>query len=156
MPDCLPTLYKLLAPGGFIGISTWASLPWYPLLARCIAQVEGSPYIPSAAEIEAKFFGQHAWSSPDYIGQKLTDAGFEKVEHTVQTRQAKVGTPVMFVESMKFPMMLIAGFWEEGRREEWKEEVARVMEMELEKEVGKEGRVEMGFEGLCGWGWKGE
>lgn len=28
LPDVLPALFYITRPGGFVGVSTWASLPW--------------------------------------------------------------------------------------------------------------------------------
>jgi hypothetical protein len=29
MPKCLPSLYAVTKPGGFVGVTTWLHLPWY-------------------------------------------------------------------------------------------------------------------------------
>jgi hypothetical protein len=122
----------------------------------CIGKMSDKPYNPTTAEVEEKLFGGKPWSSEEFVAEQLRDVGFEKVETEVLSIIAKVGSPEMFVESMQFPLkMLVAAFWPEERREEYLEELNKIMLEEVGKRAeATKGVVEQGFEGILAWGRK--
>ena len=157
LPSCLPTLFSLLKPGGFIGITTWSSLPWQSLLDTCIPKIRGQPYLPSAAEVKNKMFSGRDWDKRDYVASQLEGAGFERVETDVAERRAQVGSPKMFMEGMQFPLMIVKTFWEESKREEWLKELNELIYKEIVDQAGGEDHpVGMDFGGIIAWGWKKE
>ncbi|KAF2032856.1 S-adenosyl-L-methionine-dependent methyltransferase [Setomelanomma holmii] len=161
LPNALPNLQSLLAPKGFIGITTWSYLPWHAVLSDSIAKMSSShtppPYNPSASELESKMFSGRPWGDASYVAAQLKDAGFQRVQTEFKREKAKVGSPKLFMETMQFPLMLVKMYWPEEKREEYLEELNGVMLGEVVRLAGgEEGSVEMEFKGVCGWGWKGE
>lgn len=61
MPNVLPRLVELLKPGGFLGITSWESLCFYPLVVKSLKYVTDKPTIPSHDEVSAKMFGEEKW-----------------------------------------------------------------------------------------------
>jgi hypothetical protein len=153
MPDVLPQLYALLRPGGFIAVTTWAYMPWQPLLHRSISLMSNPPYSPSYDELEDKMFAGHKWGQPSYLSSKLSEAGFSGVDVVKEKRTAQVGTPEVFMETMQFPLRMVMGFWEELNQEVSFEELNGVMLKEVEKDA-EEGVVKMDPVGNVAWGWK--
>ncbi|KAH7406636.1 S-adenosyl-L-methionine-dependent methyltransferase [Phaeosphaeria sp. MPI-PUGE-AT-0046c] len=154
IPDVLPKLFSTLKPGGFAGISTWASLPWVPLLSASISQMPSAPYNPTATEVVNLLYSGRDWGSPQYVSSQLESAGFSSVSNEVIKKRASVGNADLFMESMQFPLMMVKNFWPEEKREELLKELNQKMRGEVDKMVCEDGRVEMEFEGICAWGWK--
>ena len=126
------------------------------LLSASIARMPSAPYSPTAHEISTKLYSGRAWDDPAYLASQLSTAGFVNVGTEMKKHKAKVGSVGMFMETMQMPLMLVKGFWPEEQREALVKELNGCMEREVEKLVGEDGAVEMEFEGVCGWGWKGE
>jgi hypothetical protein len=119
MPNVLPSLFSLLRPGGFIAVTTWAYMPWQPLVHRSIELMANPPYSPSYEELEQNLFAGHKWGEKEYLAEKLSEAGFEKVETVKEARKGQVGTPKVFMETMQFPLRMVMGFWDGLKAEEY-------------------------------------
>ncbi|CAO2649701.1 Nn.00g009930.m01.CDS01 [Neocucurbitaria sp. VM-36] len=157
MPDVLPKLHALLKPGGFIGVTTWASLPWQPLLARSIEQMEEKPYKPASAELVEKMSGGRPWGEKEYLAGQMREAGFERVDTVREKHMAHCGTPKVYMDVMQLPLKLVTMYWKEDKREKWLEELNGIMLHEVIKEAGGEAeQVKMEFDGNVGWGWKSD
>ena len=155
MPNALPKLYELLKPGGFIGVTTWASLPWLPLLARSLEQMKEKPYCPAAAEFEEKIYTGRAWGDKEYLGSQLSQAGFKKVDTAREKIVAECGTAAEWMETMQFPLKLVTEYWEESKRETWLRELNEIMLQEaITGAGGKDEPMRMEMDGNVGWGWK--
>lgn len=154
IPDVLPKLFSTLKPGGFVGISTWAALPWIPLLDTSISLMPSKPYNPTATEIKNLIYSGRAWDSPEYVAAQLKSAGFSSVAAETLKKRASVGNAELFMESMQFPLMMVKNFWPEDKRDELLKELNVKMRAEVDKLAGKDGKVEMEFEGICAWGWR--
>ncbi|KAF1846081.1 S-adenosyl-L-methionine-dependent methyltransferase [Cucurbitaria berberidis CBS 394.84] len=155
MPDALPKLYELLKPGGFIGVTTLACLPWHSLLARSIARMADAPYSPSSSDLEEKLFSGRPWGDHKYVVSQLREVGLHNVDAVREKKSAQVGTPKLFMESMSFVLQMVGAYWEEGKREEWLKELNGIMLEESAKDAGgEEEQVTLEFDGIAGWGWK--
>jgi hypothetical protein len=154
MPNVLPQLYSLLKPGSFIAITTWAYMPWQPILHRSISLMSSPPYSPSSADLENKLFAGHNWGDKAYLASRLQEAGFDKVDTVREKKTAEVGTPDLFMETMQFPLRMITTFWDEGKEQQLLEELNEVMLGEVQREAGDDGVVRMEFDANVGWGWK--
>jgi hypothetical protein len=57
---------------------------------------------------------------------------------------------------MQFPLkMILASFWPEDKREDYLKELNEIMTKEVGKKTNEKGEVELDFEGIIAWGWKG-
>jgi hypothetical protein len=150
----LPTMHTLLKPSGFIGITTWAFLPWMPLFDQAISRLpEPRPHCPSKDEIEAKIYQGRAWSKASYVSQQLTEAGFENVQTHEEGREVEIGTPEQFMEPMGLPLGMISTWWPEEDRMKLLGVVKKEM-LEVVREIAEGGVVRMKFVAIMGTGWK--
>ncbi|KAH7067159.1 hypothetical protein FB567DRAFT_541870 [Paraphoma chrysanthemicola] len=161
LPTALPHLHTLTLPGGFIGLTTWTHLPWYPIVARSISLMPApQPPCPSAAEVQARLMSNRAWGEEGFVAEQLREAGFVEVQTDVKRAVAKVGTPKVYMASMQFPLGILRGMWEEvgeEQKDEWMKVLNEVMYKEVVEMVGGEdGVAELEFEAVVAWGRKGE
>jgi ubiquinone/menaquinone biosynthesis C-methylase UbiE len=149
-------LFDLLQPGGFLGLTNWATLGWYPLLERAITNMADPPPCPTLSSIHDLFQRGNDWHEPSFVKQQLEDAGFQDVEVvTEKKKNIQFGTPKQFCDNMMMPMKMIAMQWEESKREDI---VKRVME-EFRKVLaevagGEDKQLYMDLNGVVGVGWK--
>ncbi|KAI4952793.1 hypothetical protein J4E91_003267 [Alternaria rosae] len=123
----LTHLYSLLRPGGYIAVATWSSMSWDNLLTRSVALMNApQPYSPSREELREKFCGR--WADGSYLTQQFEAAGLGRVGTSNQK--------------------------EAGQREGLLEELNGAMKGIVQQEVGEDEEVELGFDGVVGWGWK--
>lgn len=151
----LKKTYDLLKPGGFIGMTTWAALPWFAWVQKAVSRLPNPPSLISYEQIQSAFQQGNAWHEEAFVKKQLEEAGFKDVEVVYEKVRARGGTLDEFMEMMTMPMKVVSSFWEEGEREEI---LGRVMG-ELRKVVEEEedfedGVVTMNMEGLVGVGWK--
>lgn len=155
MPNVLPTLFKLLKPGGCIAVSTWAKLGWYPLMKDSIAKMHEPLECPSPKAFEAALFRGKDWSSADYLADQLRGSGFVEVELLQEEALVTGGPPNLFMETMQFPLMVLKAFWGEKKWDERFKELNEVMLREtVERAGGEDGKVQLIMEGIVGWGRK--
>jgi hypothetical protein len=109
---------------------------------------------PSPDQIKQKMYAGLAWDEPEFVAQQLKDAGFANVETEIVAYKARVGSPDAFMQTMQFPLKLVQMFWPEDKKDAWLARLNELMMVEVKKLAGEDGAVEMGFEGLCAWGWK--
>ncbi|KAH6882923.1 S-adenosyl-L-methionine-dependent methyltransferase [Alternaria rosae] len=149
----LTHLYSLLRPGGYMAVATWSSMSWDNLLTRSVALMNApQPYSPSREELREKFCGR--WADGSYLTQQFEAAGLGRVGTSNQKEAVRVGTPDVFVGSMQFPLHYVRSTWWQGQREGLMEELNGAMRGIVQQEVGEDGEVELGFDGVVGWGWK--
>lgn len=151
----LKHLYSLLRPGGYMAVATWSSMSWDNLLTRSVALMNApQPYSPSREELREKFCGR--WADGSYLTQQFEAAGLGRVGTSNQKEAVRVGTPDVFVGSMQFPLHYVRNTWWQGQREGLLEELNGAMKGIVQQEVGEDGEVELGFDGVVGWGWKSD
>ncbi|USP76393.1 S-adenosyl-L-methionine-dependent methyltransferase [Curvularia clavata] len=150
----LQRLNSLLRPNGFIAVTSWVIIPWYPVLARTISLMSApQPYLPSRKEVEDLFCKE--WASKSYMGQQLQEAGFPNQSVVTEKKTVRVGSPETFVTTMFFPIGFISKkWWEEDGREDKVQELNSVMKKVTAETAKEDGAVELEFEGIIGWGWK--
>jgi len=155
MPGALSKLYSLLKPGGFIGVTTWADLPWQPILARSVSQMTEKPYCPTVADLENKMYQGRPWGDKSYLTSQLTDAGFQHVEAVREQKVIEGSIPKEYMATMQIPLGLVTMFWEEGKRQKYLAELNEIMLKESIKMAGGEDKgVVMEFDANVAWGWK--
>lgn len=114
-----------------------------------------TPYNPTPDEIKAKLYANRPWDDASYVVSQLEAAGFSSVKTETIRQKASVGGADLFMESMQFPLMIVKMFWPEEKRDELLKELNGIMRKEVEEGYVKEdGKVEMGFEAICAWGWR--
>ncbi|KAK7186710.1 hypothetical protein DPSP01_001063 [Paraphaeosphaeria sporulosa] len=151
----LSNLFELLQPGGYIGMTTWAALNWYGHVQRAVNNMANPPFFPPFEEVRAMLQHNNAWHEPSFVKQQLENAGFQNVDIVVEKRTVAVGTPEHFCESMKLPLKMFAGQWEESKRDQISKEVMEELKkVMLEVAGGEEGECYMTMEGIVGSGWK--
>ncbi|KAF2186653.1 S-adenosyl-L-methionine-dependent methyltransferase [Zopfia rhizophila CBS 207.26] len=135
-PATLTKCHDILQPNGFIAMTTWDHLPWYPLVARAINSLPSPPYCPSVWEVESEVYRGQTWQDTKYVQEVLVEHGFQDVQIRIERRRIGSGTPKEFSEMMHMPLRLISGHWEEEKREEVIGEVKEALEKVVEEEVG--------------------
>ncbi|KAF1978727.1 S-adenosyl-L-methionine-dependent methyltransferase [Bimuria novae-zelandiae CBS 107.79] len=112
--------FRILGPGGFIAVSTWAALPWYVFVERAVARLPSGRKVelPPAETFRSKLTRGNPWHEESYVKEQLEQAGFKDVGVTKEKRRIQVGTPAQFMDTMTMPMTLVAGEWEKRVREE--------------------------------------
>lgn len=155
-PQTLQRLQTLLRPGGYIAVTSWASVPWYSLFARSISLMSPpQPYCPSSQEVQDKFCGN--WGRESHFVQQLEEAGFQDVDTLKEKRRICCGTPDVWTTSMQFPLgVAVKTWWEEGKKDAQLGELNGTMKEMATENLAENGEVEMEFDGVVGWGWKSE
>ncbi|KAF1831385.1 S-adenosyl-L-methionine-dependent methyltransferase [Decorospora gaudefroyi] len=155
IPDVLPQLFRLLRPGGFIAITTWVALGWYPYLQSSMSQLDSVPYSPTHEEVLNMIYSGRPWGEQAYLSERLTEAGFEGVQTVGEKVAVRAGTPSAWMQNMEFPLKIMVGVFENWDREGWLEELSRVVMVEAVKAAGGEdGQVPMDCDVLVAWGRK--
>jgi hypothetical protein len=156
-PSTTANLFKLLQPGGFLSVSSWAYMPWYGLLGRSLARMADPPRMPMPEEIILPLSKGLPWNDATFVRKQLEDAGCVDIDVVQLKRNVDCGTPTMFIETMAMIVKMVAMVWDEGKREQLIEEVSKAMlEQVTEEAGGEEGRVFMEFEPIIASGWKPE
>lgn len=151
----LSKLFNLLQPGGFVGLTTWATLSWYSHLERAVKNMANPPPLPPFAELRDSLQKNNAWHEPSFVKQQLEEAGFQDVDIVVEKKNVPCGTPQEFCESMRVPLTMLTGQWSENERQEiLKDVLAELKKVMLEEAGGKEEQCYMAMEGIVGSGWK--
>ncbi|KAJ4351989.1 uncharacterized protein N0V89_007335 [Didymosphaeria variabile] len=151
----LEKLFDLLQPGGFIGLTTWASFGWYSYVERAVNNMSNPPFLPTFSEIRDSLQKGNAWHEPAFVKQQLEETGLQDVELVVEKRNVECGTPAQFCESMMMPMTIVSGHWKESNRQETlKEVMSELKKVMIEEAGGEEGMCYMQMEGIVGVGWK--
>ncbi|KAF2872870.1 hypothetical protein BDV95DRAFT_568207 [Massariosphaeria phaeospora] len=143
----------LVRPNGFIGLSSWARIGVYPLIARAVSRLASPPKFPTEAEMMKVLTQDRAWDSPAYITQVLEEAGFTGVEAEEKTARVNNLTPAVFCETMDLMLGFVekAWAWEEGVRAEV---AASLRKVAVEEAGGEEEIVWVDFKGIVATGRK--
>jgi SAM-dependent methyltransferase len=150
-------LAQKVLPGGTVAISTWASLPWFDLLARTYAAMPDGPELPERQQLWASFTNSLPWNEASFVRQHLEEAGLSKVEVVQRKVTVECGTPDVSMTTMGFVIGMLSKRWPEEKREGWVKDVTRTMRDILVEDVGGvDGCVLMDFEGIVGVGLKDE
>ncbi|KAF2440085.1 S-adenosyl-L-methionine-dependent methyltransferase [Karstenula rhodostoma CBS 690.94] len=150
----LAKLFHSLQPRGYIGITTWAAINWYPLVERAINSLPNPPPLLPLSAVRGMMQQNNAWHEPGFVRQQLEEAGFADVDVVVEKRIVELGTPEQFCESLRLPLMMFESLWEEGRKEVILEEVMRALRRVMGEEAGEAGKCYMAMEWVVGSGWK--
>ncbi|KAF2465357.1 S-adenosyl-L-methionine-dependent methyltransferase [Lindgomyces ingoldianus] len=154
----LTQCHSFLRPGGFMGLTTWAYLPWYPLVVRAINSLPSPPHCPSETEVEKQVYTSGEWQNPSFVKRTLADSGFVDVDVVQEKRKVNCGTAQDFCETMFMPLKLMSGFWaQEGEeREKMLQSVTKELESCIVQDVGEGGHIIMEFEAIIATGRKRE
>jgi hypothetical protein len=145
----LPKYHEVLKSGGFLGVTTWATLPWYPYVKKAIEGL-GKSDAPSEKEVEDILYKGQAWGDASFVQKALSDAGFSSVEVGVEEQTVSAGTPEQFVDAMENPIKLLAGGRGFKGSDADKEKIVGALKGELLKVAQAEfgGEVKLQFKGL--------
>lgn len=153
--ETLKKCHDSITPGGFVGITTWQKLPWYPMVVKALERLPTPPsHIPTEAELIAMFFAKRPWQDPAYVRKELEDAGFEKVDVVVEEKDADSGTAEQFADTMGKPLEMIGMFWPEEGRKELVEGAKKEFLNVAREEIGDAGSLTLKFRGIVGSGFK--
>ena len=155
--DVTGKLAKKVLPGGTVGISTWANLPWLDLLARTYAAMPDGPQLPSEEQLWSSFTNSRPWNEASFVRQQLEEAGLSKVEVVQRKINIECGTPDVCMTMMGFVLRMLSRRWPEEKREDWHRDLMKIMKDILAEDAGGVDEcVFMDFEGIVGVGLKGE
>ncbi len=156
-PDTVTKLAAKLASGGTLALSTWASLPWYDLLARTYAKMDNGPELPSSNQLWLSMTNGRPWNDISFVTAQLEEVGLQKVEVVQKKFNVNCGTPDIFMTTMGFMLRMLSKQWPEEKREEWLQGVGETMKELVREEAGGDDKhVFMDFEGIVGVGVKGQ
>ena len=160
LPPAVPKqLADMLKPGGTLALTSWADLPWFPVLVEAYERMEDGPEQPLQKDVWSAVTNGLAWQDRSFVKQTLEEAGLEKVEVRQERVAVDVGDADTVMGSMGFVLGILSQAWPEGKREGWLIDAKRAFrEVLLEKQQqGEEGEgVEWVFEGIVGVGVKPE
>ncbi|KAJ4299876.1 hypothetical protein N0V90_005123 [Kalmusia sp. IMI 367209] len=122
----LKTCFDLLQPDGFIGMTTWAALPWYGMVEKAVSNLPNPPTLPPLSELRDRLQQNRPWHEASYVRSQLVEAGFKNVE--------------VIQESKK----VASGWWDESEREK----LLKGALEELHKEATKEAATNPSPKGL--------
>lgn len=156
LPDTvLKTCFELLRPGGFVGVTTWAALPWWAFVERAVANMSEPATLPSFDEVRGRMQRGNPWHESGFVKEQLEAVGFRDVEVVQKKNRTLCGTPEQWLETMTMPLNMIAMYWEEGKREQIVKDVkAEMRKIVVEEAGGEDGQMYMDMEGIVGVGWK--
>jgi ubiquinone/menaquinone biosynthesis C-methylase UbiE len=156
LPDgTLQKLFELLQPGGFVGVTTWASFSWFAYLERTIATMADPPPCPPLADVRNGFQRGNPWHEPPFVKQQLEKAGFQNVDVVTDKHCVPCGTPEQFCENMMMPIKMISAQWEESKREDIvKRLMVEFRKVMVEVAGGEDKQCYMDMDGIVGVGWK--
>ena len=156
-PDTIKKLARRLKSGGALGISTWASMPWYELFTRAFERVENGPKMPSREMWWASFTYNQPWNEKEFVNSQLEEVGLKKVETVQRKFEVECGTPDIFITSVGYVLGILSKPWAEDVRERWLKEIQEILrEILVEEAGGVDQPVFMTCEGIVGVGWKEE
>ena len=154
-PDTIKKLSQRLAKGGTLAVSTWAYLPWFPLLSRTLQKLSDGPSMPTEKQLWAMMTNGQAWEDKAFVHKQLEEAGLSKVEVVQRKENVDCGTAETFMTTFKFVLGMLSTQWPEEKRGKWLEEIADTMTAILIEDVGgPDKHVFMEFEGIVGVGLK--
>ena len=137
----------MLKSGGFIGLTTWATLPWYSYVAKAIEGVGKTA--PSEDEVKDILYKGEKWGDVSFVQSSLSGAGFNDVEVGIEEHTVSAGTPEQFVEAIQGPLKLLAGGRGFSGSEADKEKIVAGLSQKLLAVVQAEGgEVKLQFKGI--------
>lgn len=156
MPNgTLKKCHDSIKPGGFIAVTGWQKLPWYPMFVRAAESLPSPPpFIPTELNIMSMFCANRPWQDPEYTRKELEDAGFEKVNVVLEERDADTGTAEQLAFAMGKVFEMIGMLWPEDGRAELVEGVKKGFLAAAKEDIGDRGSMTMKFEGIVGTGFK--
>jgi hypothetical protein len=156
-PGTVGELSRMVRPGGVVGVSTWARLPWFEFLVRTYERLEDGPVLPTEEQLWNVLMKGGPWYTSEYVRERLEEVGLERVEVVQRTETVDCGNPDNFMTTMGFVMDILGKQWEEGKRDRWSKEVKETMKsIVTETAGGADKHLFLDFEGIVGVGWKGE
>lgn len=155
--DTLGKLAKLVRPGGTLAVSSWAYLPWFPLLEEAYKGIQDGPEMPTHEQLYAGMMNGQPWQDRAFVKGQLEEVGLQRVEVVQEVFNVDCGTPDNFMTAMGFVLGLLSHRWPEEKREVWSKEVSAGMrKVVVEKVGGEDKHLFLDFEGIVGVGVKGE
>lgn len=156
--DTPAKLAGLVRKGGVVGVSSWADLPWFPVLKRAYEEMgDEGPGELSRETVWSVVTNGKPWFEKGFVKEALEGAGLKGVEVRQERVRVKCGTPDMVMLNMGFVLGILSQQWPEEKREGWLKEVnERMRAIIVEQAGGEDGTVFWEFEGIVGVGVKGE
>ncbi|PVH93106.1 S-adenosyl-L-methionine-dependent methyltransferase [Periconia macrospinosa] len=150
--DTLALAFNKLRPGGFVGISSLAAIPWHSWVSLAVSRLRNPPSMPSYEEILQKMYAGQPWGETKYIKKVLGEVGFNRVQVEEEKRRSS-GTPEECLEMLHMPIVFVSAWWPEERRAEL---VNRVKEelLKIFIEKSEDGQVWVEMDGRVGCAWK--
>ncbi|OSS52619.1 hypothetical protein B5807_02489 [Epicoccum nigrum] len=158
LPPAAPAqLAALLKPRGSLAVSSWAILPWFPLLAEAYARMHDGPPPPVQRDVWSAVTNGLPWHDKAFVRETLQQAGLEQVTVRQEKVSVDVGDADTVMGSMGFVLGILSQQWPEEKREAWLADAKRAFrEVVVESERGEGEGMEWVFEGIVGVGVKPE
>jgi SAM-dependent methyltransferase len=155
LPPSVPSqLAALVKPGGTLALTSWADLPWFPVLAEAYKRMADGPDQPVQADVWSAVTNGLAWQDTAFVQQTLEEAGLGKVEVKKEKVAVDVGDADTVMGSMGFVLGILSQQWPEGKREGWLADAKRAFREVLVERRGEGEGMEWVFEGIVGVGVK--
>lgn len=158
LPPSVPKeLVGLVKPGGTLGVTSWADLPWFPVLAEAYKRMSEGPPPPVQVDVWSAVTNGLAWHDTEFVRSTLEEAGLERVEVRKEKVKVDVGDAETVMGSMGFVLGILSKQWPEEKREGWLVDAKRAFREVLVENEGEGGEgMEWVFEGIVGVGVKPE
>lgn len=158
LPPAVPKeLVGLVKPGGTLGVTSWADLPWFPVLAEAYKRMEDGPPAPVQRDVWSAVTNGLAWHDTEFVRSTLEEAGLERVQVRKERVEVDVGDADTVMGSMGFVLGILSKQWPEEKREGWLVDAKRAFREVLVENEGEGGKgMEWVFEGIVGVGVKPE
>ena len=142
LPPSVPTeLVRLVRNGGTLGVTSWAHLPWFPVLAEAYKRMSDGPPAPVQGDVWSAVTNGLAWHDTEFVRSTLEEAGLERVEVRKEKVKVDVGDAETVMGSMGFVLGILSKQWPEEKREGWLVDAKRAFREVLVESEGEGGRV---------------
>ncbi|CAI6334912.1 unnamed protein product [Periconia digitata] len=152
-PDTLSIAFNKLGPGGFLGVSSLASIPWYKWVFDAASRLPNPSNMPPYEDVLNKMFSGQPWAEQQFMEKSLREAGFGRVNIVEEKKRVNCGTPPQCLDMLHMPVKLVASWWPEEERDN----VAKKIETELYQMFSEEledGNMWIEMHGFVGCAWK--